>query len=129
MPEKGGGLGTLPGPSPSMGTTLLQKPPRLQKGKFQSENADTRPDSAANVGPRDQALNALEFKIFFFSSSFFHQEIKNTPEPVYTKMSSLPESGVERLARGWRRGGPFFCSGQKFPEGACLPQEGKNTTH
>jgi len=71
VPKKGGGLGTLLGPSRSMGTTLLQKPPRLQKGKYQSENADTRPDSAANMGPRDQALNALEFKIFSFQFIIF----------------------------------------------------------
>ena len=77
-------------------------------------------------GTRHWMLWSLKY--FLFSSSFFHQEIKNTTEPVYTKMSSLSESGVEQLARDWRRGWPFFCSGQKLPEGACIPQEGKNTT-
>lgn len=128
MPKKGDGLGTLLGPSPSMGTTLLQKPQGCRRASIKARTLTrglTQPQMWAQ-GTRHWMLWSLKY--FLFSSSFFHQEIKNTTEPVYTKMSSLPESGVERLARGWRRGWPF-CSGKKFPEGACLPQEGKNTTH
>ena len=116
-----------------MGTTFLQKPPRLQKAKYQSESADTRPGSAANMGPRDQALNPGQamcgmlwsLKYFLFSSSFFHQEIKNTTEAVYTKMSSLPEPGVEGLARGWRRGVTLLLLRTEFPERVCLPRRGE----
>lgn len=69
--QEGRWAGHTSGPLPLHGNHVAAETPRLQKGKYQSENADTRPDSATNVGPRDQALNALEFKIFSFQFIIF----------------------------------------------------------